>query len=344
MGKVKVLSLFDGISCGQVALERVGVEVDEYFASEININSMWITKKNYPDTMHVGDVTKLNHQDLLNIDLLIGGSPCQDFSKCKAGYGKGIKGEKSKLFYEFLRLLKGCKPKYFLLENVPMKQEWEDLISKELGVKPIKINSGLLAAAERERLYWTNIPQVELTEDKCLVLNDIILKPEEVEEKYWYDKPFEYIGYKKVCAMLTIKGHDMIRRVHHPDFQCSTLTTCNGGNLQKKVYQDGKCRKLIPLEYERLQTLPDNYTEGVTDTHRYNGCGDGWTVDVIAHIFKGLIEEEYHDLPYDGEGYSEGKIDLRIEELNSEKEDKTCVTKHGIPPKPKDSGILPNFT
>ena len=288
---INVLSLFDGISCGQVALERAGIEVDRYFASEINKGSIKITQKNYSKTIQLGDVTQISPTEYFpKIDLLIGGSPCQDFSQYKAGHGEGIKGEKSKLFYEYLRLLRNLKPTYFFLENVPMKQEWEDLISKELGVKPIKINSGVLAAAERKRLYWTNIPNIKPIVEKKLVINDIMLDVGEVEDKYWYDKPFEYVGYKKVCAMLEMKGHDILKRVNHPDFQCSTLTTCNGGNIQKKVYQDEKCRKLTPLEYERMQTLPDGYTEGVADIHRYNGCGDGWTVDVIAHIFSSLSQ------------------------------------------------------
>jgi len=286
---INVLSLFDGISCGQVALERSGIKVNKYFASEINKKSIWITKKNYPKTIQLGDVTTLDPVGWFpKIDLFIGGSPCQDFSQCKAGYGKGIKGNKSKLFFDFLRLLKKLEPRYFLLENVPMKKEWEDLISKELGVKPIKINSALVCAADRKRLYWTNIPIEKELEDKSIILKDIILEASEVEEKYWYNKEFEYLGEKKVCCMLKQNSQEMIKRVFHPNFKCGTLTTCNGGNLQKKVYQNGKCRKLTPLEYERLQTLPDNYTGGVADIHRYNGCGDGWTVDVIAHIFSSL--------------------------------------------------------
>lgn len=291
-----MLSLFDGISCGQVALERAGVGVDNYFASEINKDSIKITQNNFPNTIQLGDVTKINPTEHFpKIDLLIGGSPCQDFSQYKAGYGKGVDGKKSKLFKEYLRLLRKLKPIYFLLENVPMKKEWEDLISEELGVKPIKIDSGLICAGDRKRLYWTNIPIKEKLQEKQIILKDIIQPVEEVKDKYWYDRDFEFHGEdKKVAATLSLNGHRHMKEVYSQNFKTNTLTTCNGGNIQKKVYQNGKCRKLTPLEYERIQTLPDNYTEGVADIHRYNGCGDGWTVDVIAHIFKGIpksIEE-----------------------------------------------------
>jgi len=282
---LNVLSLFDGISCGQIALERANIKINKYFASEININSIKITQKNYPKTIQIGDVTKINSKDLPKIDLLIGGSPCQDFSQYKAGYGKGIDGEKSKLFKEYLRLLKEIKPKFFLLENVPMKKEWEDLISKELGVEPIKINSNLICAGDRKRLYWTNIPNIKQLQKKESILKDILLNIEDVENKYWYNRDFEFHGENnKVAATLSLKGHRHMKEIYSQNFKTNTLTTCNGGNIQKKVYQDGKCRKLTPLEYERIQTIPDNYTEGVADTHRYNGCGDGWTVDVISHI------------------------------------------------------------
>jgi len=289
---MNVLSLFDGISCGQVALKRAGIIVQKYFASEINRNSIKITQKNYPNTIQLGDVREINPTKYFpKIDLLIGGSPCQDFSQYKAGYGKGIEGEKSKLFREYLRLLKILRPRYFLLENVPMKKEWEDLISEELGVKPIKIDSGLICAGDRKRLYWTNIPIVGEIQEKEVVLKNIIQSAEDVEGKYWYDRDFEFHGEnRKVAATLNLKGHRHMKEVYSPNFKTNTLTTCNGGNIQKKVYQNGKCRKLTPLEYERIQTLPDNYTEGVADIHRYNGCGDGWTVDVITYIFKELVE------------------------------------------------------
>ena len=290
---MKVLSLFDGISCGMVALERAGIQVERYVAYEIEPNAIKISKKNYPQIEHCGDVTASDFTQYEGFDLLIGGSPCQDLSNYKhyRGDAKGLEGEKSNLFYHFVRALKECKPKYFLLENVAsMEQKWADVISEELGVKPIMINSQLVCAAERKRLYWTNIPEVTQPEDKGIVLKDIVVPAEQVPQKYWYDKPFTYNGDdKKVQCTLHINGHRNMKEVYNLNGKCNTiLCDGDGGNRQKKIYQNGRCRKLMPLEYERLQTLPDNYTEGVADSRRYTAIGNGWTVDVIAHILSGI--------------------------------------------------------
>jgi cytosine-specific methyltransferase len=291
---MNVLSLFDGISCGQIALERAGIKVNRYYASEIDKNAIKITGKNYPNTIQLGDITKITSEMLdkiMPIDLIIGGSPCQDLSAYKFDRGEveGLNGTKSGLFYHYLRILKYVKPKYFLLENVPMQQHWEERITNYLGVKPIMINSNLVCAADRKRLYWTNIHNIEQPENKNIILRDVVLEEKDVPEKYWYNKPFKYNGdNEKVQCTLDIKGHRHMKEVYNLNGKCNTLTTCGGGNLQKKVYQNGRCRKLTPIEYERLQTIPDNYTECVADTHRYNSIGNGWTVDVIAHIFKNI--------------------------------------------------------
>lgn len=287
---ITVLSLFDGISCGQIALERSGIKVDKYYASEIDKYAIKITAKNYPNTVQLGDVSCINANDLPKIDLLIGGSPCQDLSNYKYYKKdvKGLDGSKSGLFYHYVRLLKELKPKYFLLENVAsMEDKWRDIISEELGVKPIMINSNLVCAAERKRYYWTNIPDITQPKNKNINLKDIVIDASEVPDKYWYDKPFFYNGNdKKVQCTLDIKGHRQMKEVYNLNFKCNTLTCDgNGGNLQKKVFQNGKCRKLTPLEYERLQTLPENYTDCVSDSRRYTAIGNGWTVDVISHIF-----------------------------------------------------------
>lgn len=291
---MNVLSLFDGISCGKIALERANIKVDKYYASEIDKNAIKISSKNYPDIIQLGDITKITEDDLkkiMPIDLIIGGSPCQDLSiyKFDRGQVKGLEGEKSSLFYHYLRILKFVKPRYFLLENVPMQKQWEDIITNLMGVNPIMINSNLVCAADRKRLYWTNIPNISQPEDKNIILKDIVIDGQDVPEKYWYNKPFIYNGdNEKVQCTLEMKGHRHMKEVYNLNGKCNTLTTCKGGNLQKKIFQDGRCRKLTPLEYERLQTLPDNYTDCVADTHRYNSIGNGWTVDVIAHIFKNL--------------------------------------------------------
>lgn len=288
---MKVLSLFDGISCGRVALERAGIPVERYFAYEIEPNAIKISKNNYPDIIHCGDVMKADFSQYEGIDLLIGGSPCQSLSITRSKTREHLDG-KSRLFFEFVRALYQARPRYFLFENVAsMNEESKAVISRYLGCKPIFLNSNAFSAQERARLYWTNIPNVfdhvDGLEECKLCLQDIL--ESEVEEKYYYDCDFDFLGLdKRVCAILHINGHDILKRVNNPAFKCQTLTTCSGGNTQKKVYVNGRCRKLTPLEYERLQTLPDNYTEGVSNSARYNTIGNGWTVDVIAHILKGL--------------------------------------------------------
>ena len=286
---MNVLSLCDGMSCGQIALERAGIKIDTYYASEIADYSMKITQKNYPNTIQIGDMTKLTEGDLnkfKGIDLLLCGTPCKSLSITNIKeYEKGLNGS-SKLFFDFVKIKNYIKPQYFLFENVAsMTEENKNIISKLLGVKPIRINSNLVSAQDRDRYYWTNIKVDYLPNDKNIVLKDIMLNTEEVEDKYWYKQDFDFHGLdKKVCATLHINGHDILKRVYNPNFKCATLTACRGGNLQKKVYQDNRCRKLTPLEYERLQTVPERYTEGVSMTNRYNMLGDGWTVDVISHI------------------------------------------------------------
>ena len=300
---MKVLSLFDGISCGMVALERAGIPVDRYVAYEIEPNAIKVSKKNYPQIEHCGDVTTADFSQYSGFDILIGGSPCQDLSVYKTSSAegwRGLDGEKSKLFYHYVRALKEAKTKFFLLENVAsMSKESADIITEILGVEPIFINSAWVSAAERERLYWTNIPQLHEIPHKETSLADIVVPAEEVPEKYWYkDRPFEYNGEDKKgqCTMLGSGFMRNTREVYNLKFKANTLL-CDGGggNRQKKVYQDGRVRKLMPIEYERLQTLPDGYTDCVADTHRYTTVGNGWTVDVIAHILQGFKKEEIHN-------------------------------------------------
>lgn len=290
---MKVLSLFDGISCGMVALERAKVDLERYVAYEINERAIKISKDNYMNIEHKGDVTKANFTEHVGADVLIGGSPCQDLSNYKYDRGdvKGLEGSKSCLFYNYMDALYKSKAKYFLLENVAsMEEKWKDVISSELGVQPVMINSNLVCAAERKRLYWTNIPNVQMPNDKGIILKDIVLPSNEVPDKYWYDKPFTYNGDdKKVQCTIHISGHRNMKEVYNLNGKCNTLL-CDGdgGNRQKKIYQDGRCRKLMPIEYERLQTLPDNYTACVSDSARYSAIGNGWTVDVIVPFFEAL--------------------------------------------------------
>lgn len=287
---LKVLSLFDGISCGMVALERAGIPVERYVAYEIEPNAIKISKKNYPQIEQCGDVTKADFTQYEGFDLLIGGSSCQSLSIVQSKTRQHLNG-KSKLFFEYVRALQEVKPKYFLFENVAsMNEESKQVISELLGCQPIFIDSRDFSAQQRPRYYWTNIPvdySVTCSFKSTLVLKDIMQN--NVDEKYYYYFPFVDVDMRKqVCAKMEYKIHDIHKRIFNPNFKVHTLTTCGGGNTQKKVMDNGRARKLTPLEYERLQTLPDGYTEGVADSHRYTVVGNGWTVDVIAHIFKGL--------------------------------------------------------
>ena len=375
---MNVLSLFDGMSCGQQALQRAGIKVDNYFASEIDKPAIQITQKNFPNTIHLGNVTRIDTKGLLKdynlsqIDLLMGGSPCQGFSF--AGGQLAFDDPRSKLFFEFVRIKEELQPKYFLLENVKMKQEFQDVITKYMGVEPIEINSSLFSAQNRRRLYWTNIPVDMDIKDKGLVLKDILQTdhnepPVPINERNarHHKNPLQ----KSLCTTASMykgagnNGMTLVDRlipvgmaeeyahynyratkeVYHMEGKAPTLLTMQGGNREPKVatysakggrivnrrldeqgvrkdYQmdlpltpqveirsDDKTnclttlqkdnvvvegmtwRKLTPIECERLQTLPDNYTEGVSKTQRYKMIGNGWTVDVIAHILKGIKDE-----------------------------------------------------
>lgn len=281
--KINVLSLFDGMSCGQIALNKVGIEYENYFASEIEQASIKVTQHNYPNTTQLGSVLNVKGCDLPKIDLLIGGSPCQSFSN--AGKGEGFDG-KSGLFWEYVRILKEVNPTYFLLENVKMKKQWQDIISKELGCEPIKINSNLVSAQNRERLYWTNIPILEL-QDKSIFIEDIL--DTDFDNKYWLKEKNTDLLLKKVDIKdaPNIACIDVYNKKVKLDRKCPTLTLPHHNSI--RLLQNGRIRKLTPNECEKLQNVPLNYTDcDLSDIHRYSMLGNGWTVDVIAHIFGGL--------------------------------------------------------
>ena len=326
---MNVLSLFDGMSCGQIALNNLGFKVDKYFASEIDKYAMEIAKKNFPDTIHVGNVEFVTKEMLNNnIDLIIGGSPCQGFSR--AGKGLNFEDPRSKLFFEFVRLIKECKPKYFMLENVKMNKESRDIISEYLGVEPIYIDSALLSAQTRKRYYWTNIPNISDPVDKGIILKDIIqtteeLKGSEVDERMVTNKgkayclTARYSGATwwnsiersqrtmiriedKVCfPEATKKGYVAAGIGQGIDIQYPNSQTRRGRLLKDKSHciQAGSVnqgiinekynwRKLTPIECERLQTVPDNYTEGVSNSQRYKMLGNGWTIKVIEHVLSNM--------------------------------------------------------
>ena len=280
---MNVLSLFDGMSCGQIALNRLGIKYDKYFASEIDEYAIKVTQHNYPETIQIGDVLNVKGSDLPQIDLMFGGSPCQGFSF--AGKRLNFDDPRSKLFFEFVRLRDELKPKYFLLENVKMKKEHEQVITEHMGVEPIRINSKLVSAQSRERLYWTNIPGIEQPEDKGILVKDIIdyttkhkpLTEKGIKSQTHYAKNYKAIG----------KAPTLTRELAHGW----------GKNITPKCYIEikaitGEDRLFTPLECERLQTVPDNYSSIVSNTQRFNLLGNGWTVDVIAHIFKEIKNYE----------------------------------------------------
>jgi len=289
-GKINVLSLFDGMSCGQIALNRAGIEYDNYFASEIDKHAIQITQKNYPRTKQIGSVTGVYGVNLPKINLLIGGSPCQDLSKAKTD-GKGLEGSSSGLFWEYVRLFNELKPKYFLLENVVMEKEWADIISKELGVSPIEINSNLVSAQNRRRLYWTNIPNINQPKDKGIVLGDII-----------YDDTYKVFTDERITNTKKITKNyvkwdlsgkqywSQQDRAYFKDKKICTLPKANPANKLNILldYENDIYRRMHPVEAERRQNVPDHYTDGVSDSKRLEMIGNGWTVDVIAHIFKNI--------------------------------------------------------
>jgi len=279
------------MSCGQLALQRAGFEVDRYMASEIDKYGMQVTRKNFPNTIQMGDVCALRGENLPPIDLLMGGSPCQGFSF--AGKQLNFKDPRSALFFEFVRLLKETKPKYFLLENVRMKKEYQDVISEHLGVEPVMICSSLVSAQSRKRLYWTNISGLIQPEDKGIVLKDIL--EDGVSDRPCEPKEFKQDSTCHHAATATdIKGNDSIKRVYADSGKSPTITTMGGGHREPKVLVEQLTyRKLTPVECMRLQTVDDDYFDdtGISNTQRYKLLGNGMTVDVICHLLKGIKAE-----------------------------------------------------
>ena len=235
------------------------------------------------------------------IKLLIGGSPCTFWSICRAGTESEVTRETKnegfgwELFSNYVIAKQKFKPDFFIYENVAsMHKSIKESVSCHLECNAQMIDGGLVSAATRERYFWTNIPGVDLPKDRGLVLGDIL--EDTVAEKYYYNCDYDFHGLDKaVCATLHINGNDIIKRVNNPKFKCPTLTAVCGGNHQKKVFVNNRCRKLTPVEYERCMTLPDGYTDAVSDTHRYRGLGNGWTAEIIIHILNGALKDVSKD-------------------------------------------------
>ena len=310
-----VLSLFDGMSCGQIALRKIGIKVDKYLASEVDKYAIKVTQKNYPDTIQIGSIVNIRYKDGIlytengnydvgKIDIIMGGSPCQDLSF--AGSMSGLKSPdldtylklkeqgfdfkgQSYLFWEYLRLLREVNPTYFLLENVRMTKHWKNVISENLCVEAIEIDSRYFTAQKRKRLYWTNI-KVDNYKDKNILLKDIMLDENSplLEIKHPSEKRIEYIKRK------IEKG--WLKKIYNDESteKSECLLASMYKQLQEFIWKpvNGNLRFFSVIEFERLQTVPDNYTEGVSNTQRLKMLGNGWTVDVIAHIFKNLNKNE----------------------------------------------------
>ena len=274
---MNVLSLFDGMSCGQIALDKLGIKVNKYFASEIKKSAIEVTQHNYPNTIQLGDVTKIKSKDLPKIDLLIGGSPCQDFSRANKER-KGVEGEKSSLFFEYIRLLKECKPKYFLLENVIMSDYNYWFICNELNCEPVRLCGSLVSGALRDRLYWTNIPpfsydltgrlisQITTPKDKLITLSSIL--------------DSGYVKTRKHTCLNTGSGNGGKQKY--------LIHRNNTTGMITLIYEDDYVRAVNQNEMEQLHNIPKGYTSIVNQKKAGDLIGDGWTVDIVKHIFKGI--------------------------------------------------------
>ncbi|MCB0744654.1 MAG: DNA (cytosine-5-)-methyltransferase [Ignavibacteriae bacterium] len=280
---MNVLSLFDGMSCGQIALDNLGIKVDNYFASEIKKHAIQCTKDNFPNTKHIGDVAKVKGQDLPKIDLLIGGSPCQDFSRANS-VRDGLKGMKSMLFYEYIRLLEETKPTYYLLENVIMDDLGYNTISDLLGTEPVRLNGAKVSGALRDRLFWTNIgPEsfdlfgnrkcaIPQPKDKKISLNDVL--------------EYGYSDKQKHTCLNTSCGRDANQRHMLHRYATTGMTTIIYKDEKMNV-EDG-VRYCTQIELERLHNIPQGYTRNLNKAQAGNLIGDGWTVGIVEHIFSFL--------------------------------------------------------
>ena len=357
-----VVSFFDGMSCGQLALQKTGIEVTNYFACEIDKYAMKVAKHNFPNSIVLGDVTKVFAKDLPKIDLFFGGSPCQGFSF--AGKQLNFEDPRSKLFFEFVRMLNEIRETnpdvLFLLENVKMKKEYENIISEHLGVEPVFINSALVSAQNRKRLYWTNIPGLTQPKDKGITWGDVRERGVNAQSYYYTEKAMQWLGRvsQKKNKQLTVHSDSdkmqMLEASHCKKYSnqrffgivdlpedSQTVGAMRGRYLIDGKRQDGNqltkgltkqyiefrydgktnalttvgkdnvivpftlpnripadeffFRYITPLECERLQTVPDNYTNVVSDTQRYRMLGNGWTVDIISHIFSFIKQKRSYE-------------------------------------------------
>ena len=298
---LRVLSLCGGVETGLYALQQLGIPVKEYHTYEILLEAIAVSQYNFPFVVHHGDLYEADFEQFKGFDLLLCGSCCQSLSKCRIEskeVNTGLDG-KSKIFFRAVEALRVIQPKYFMFENViPSNDEDLKTMTEHIGVDPILIDSGRFCAQNRERYYWTNISLGELPEESPLVLKDVM--ENNVNEKYFYKKDFKIIDMnKRVCAELKVNTMEMLRRIYNPEFKCCTLTCVNGGYHIKSVMDHGRPRKLTPIEYERLQGLPDGYTDvsvngrKLSDTKRYSLMGNGWNEPTVEWILSGLKNKKW---------------------------------------------------
>lgn len=337
---INILSLFDGISVAQQAMINIGLKYNNYYASEIDKYAIQITQKNHPYTIQIGDVKNVYGKYYHDIYLMIGGSPCQDLSIAKAGR-KGLSGEKSRLFWEYVRILQEVQPKYFILENVAsMSKAMKELISFTIGVEPVMINATLVSAQNRKRLFWTNIPNIIQPKDRNIMLKDIL----QTNIEYEYDVGDDFkIGKSRGNRLNSIDGKGVTLSANGGGggaktglYRIDERMFLQGNSLEREfgrgaTYQEqetawdsynkrlikDKCptltephhnatrligkdyiRKLTPIECERLQSLPDNYTEGVSNTQRYKSLGNAFNCAVIEHILSFIPMEDYENASF----------------------------------------------
>lgn len=296
---INVLSLFDGISCGQVALKSAGIKVNSYFASEIDKHAIKVTQSNYPNTKQVGDVTKVKGADLPKIDLLIGGSPCQGFSQ--AGKKLNFDDPRSRLFFEYVRILNETKPKYFLYENVvPKSKEVIDIISDYLGGQPKPLNSNLKSCQDRKRLYWANF-EITTPEDDGILLKDIVRFTSKIptkketftDIKRWTKREFD-VSISKNGRVRPHRldpkksGISEIGTLTNPNDKCTTITASHAPRTYKTPFE---IYELNRSECEQVQGLPIGYTDVISERQAKKAIGNGWTVQMITHIFKQMAAQ-----------------------------------------------------
>lgn len=306
--QMNVLSLFDGISCAYESLKKSSIKINYYYASEIDKNAIIVSKNNHPDIIQLGDVKDIDGSLLPKIDLLIGGSPCIDMSIAKKDR-QGLQGPHSSLFWEYVRLKNELNPQYFILENVAsMSKEDKETITKALGVEPIMFNASLVSAQCRKRYFWTNI-KFELPEDRGIMLKDILQPNTEVDSRFITKEGKSFTltaSYSKLSTSENQIEHNA-KKKQRTIVQIGYFGAknhCGVGGQALRVYdEDGKSttsgkgfykqnetiRKLTPIECERLQGLPDDYTKDIAMTNRYKALGNAFNVDVVAHILKQIV-------------------------------------------------------